>query len=164
MHSNSRRGRAAAAVVVIIAILAIAGGAVWYFVLRSTPEKAVATMLHAMQEGDQETLRSVLTERSQSFASMATGPMSMPLGEGEEAFTVGAAEVEGEQARVPVTFPLPEQVSQMSETGMVDLTYVVHREEGKWKVDLEDTFKAMMSDMMSGIGNMVKPGEPEPAP
>jgi len=79
MYRISRStGSAAATVIVIIAILAIAGGAAWYFLLRSTPQKAVQTMLQAQIDGDQEKLKSVLTSDSQQWASMNSAAVADP--------------------------------------------------------------------------------------
>ena len=160
MRRTSRHnGSAAVVVVVIVAILAIAGGAVWYFLIRSTPENAVATMLQAQAEGDQEKLKSVLTERSQQWASMAGGPMDTGAGgDGTPAYEIGVAQVDGERATVPVTYPLPAPMQQMSDTPDFTLNYVTHHEDGRWKVDLQDTIESMMGDLMSGAGEAEPPG------
>jgi len=92
---------------VIVAVLAILGGAAWYFVLRSTPEKAVVAMLEAIADGDQEKLKAVLTDRSAEFAGMARGPMGMSDEKSEGvAYEVGEAEGSGDQVKVPVTYPI----------------------------------------------------------
>jgi hypothetical protein len=161
MYRLSRRtGSAAVTVVVIVAILAIAGGALWFFMLRSTPEKAVATMLQAQIDGDEELLKSVLTEDSQRWASMGAGAMRM-ANENAPEYEVGEAEMDGEQAKVPVTYTMPEQMQQMTNTTEVTMNYVVQKEDGEWKVDLAETMKAMMGNIM-GRGGMAPPGGMQP--
>ncbi len=160
MESTSRRkGSAVAAVIVIVSILAILGGAAWYFMLRSTPEKAVATMMQAMKDGDREKLKAVLTDRSQEFAGMARGPMGMSDARDKaDAYEIGAAEVSGEQAKVPVTYPIPEALQQGDMKG-ITIKYVVHHVDGQWKVDMPDTIKSMMGDLMPGGGGGMAPPE-----
>ena len=154
MYRISRStGSAAATVIVIIAILAIAGGAAWYFLLRSTPQKAVQTMLQAQIDGDQEKLKSVLTSDSQQWASMNSAAMRA-ANENAPEYEVGNAEIDGEDAKVPVTYAM----QQFTNTTEITMTYVLHREDGAWKVDLADTMKSMMGDVMGGGGGMVPQG------
>lgn len=155
---SRRRGSAAAVVVVVVAILAIAGGAMWYFMLRSTPERAVATMLQAQADGDEEKLRSVLTERSQQWMSMSGGVVGMAQRSGEEPqYEIGAAEVDGEQANVPVTFPAPEQMQRLTDRKELTIRYALRNEDGEWKVDLQDTLKSVMGDLIGGADAMTPP-------
>ncbi len=164
MQSISRRkGSAVVVVIVIVAVLAILGGAAWYFVLRSTPEKAVVAMLEAIADGDQEKLKGVLTDRSAEFAGMARGPMGMSDEKDKGmAYEIGAAEVSGEQAKVPVTYPIPEDMQQGDMKG-ITINYVVHHVDGQWKVDMPDTIKSMMGDLMpGGGGGMAAPEDAQP--
>jgi hypothetical protein len=150
-RKSSRVGSAASTVVTIIAILALAGGAVWYFMLRSTPEKAVATMLQAQIDGDTEALKSVLTEDSQQWASMSGAAMGAANQDAPE-YEIGEAEIDGDDATVPVSYAIPEDMQQFTNTTEFEIDYVCQREDGAWKIDLADTMRSMMGGGMGGCG------------
>ncbi len=152
-----RTGSAAVAVIVIVAVVAIAGAAVWYFMLRSTPEKTVAQMMEAQIRGDNETVKNCVTERSQHYLTMP-GAMTRGITDGEDEdieYTVGEAEIDGDRAKVPVTVPVAERVAQIS--GMKDMTftYALRREDGRWKVDFEDTLMELMGNARRGLLEMM---------
>ena len=158
MYGSRRSGAAVVIVIVIVAILAIAGAGVWWFVLRSTPEKTLRTMFAAQKRGDGEAFAACMTERSQAYASAVGNALANSPQEFE--YTLGDAEIDGDKATVPVTMPIPERVSQYSGQTEVTLKYALQKEGGAWKVDMQDTIAAMMGGLMGGMGGGPPGGGP----
>ncbi len=149
MYASRRTGAAVVIVVVIVAIVAIAGAGVWYFVLRSTPEKTLQTMFRAQMNGDVETVKACMTERSQIWARNMTGMMGA-VPEQDFEYTLGEAEIDGRRATVVVTFPLPEEISRYTGQTEMKVSYALQKENGAWKVDLQDTVSATTRALMGG--------------
>ncbi len=157
MSGSRRTGAAVVIVIVIVAILAIAGAGVWWFVLRSTPEKTLHTMFRAQMAGDVETVRACMTERSQRWADRMGG-MTGGGSEQEFEYALGETEIDGDRATVPVTMPLPEQVTQYTGQTEITLKYSLHNEDGSWKVDMQDTMTGSIGGLMGLMGGMVGSG------
>lgn len=151
MGGIGRHGSVVVVVIIIIAIVAIVGGAAWWFVLRSTPEKTVARMLQAQRAGDQEAVKRCLTERSQRYAAGATRLMAGPGADRSE-YRIGESTIEGDTAKVPVIFPVPQRLAQRTGRSEITVTYVLHNEAGGWKVDLQDTMRALLGGLLEGMG------------
>ncbi|MEA3401873.1 MAG: hypothetical protein U9R79_11590 [Armatimonadota bacterium] len=162
MFPTRRAGAAAATVIVIVLILAAAGAAAWYFLLRSTPDKTVARLLQAQRDGDEETFESLLTEDSRGRANLLRTVTSHLVKAGDEPqYTIGEAEVEGESATVPVTFPLPEQMADVIGVTEIGASYVLEREEGLWRVAAGRTLTQMGRDLMNVAREVMRGGQSE---
>lgn len=155
-----RRTGSIATVVVIVLVLAAAGAAGWWFFLRSTPERTVRQLIAAQQEDNSEAFEALLTEETRGHAGVLRGITSSMTGDDREPeYTVGETSIEGDSATVPVTFPAPEQLARVGLTEMT-VTYALSKEEGAWRVNVDETFKATIRGL-SGLGGAVPGGPPE---
>ncbi|MGI5816782.1 MAG: hypothetical protein ACOX9R_01660 [Armatimonadota bacterium] len=137
---HRRRGSAAGGVIVVL-VLALAAGALWYFVLRSTPQKTVGGLLEAARVGDEQMMLEYLTPQSRSEPGLVIGLTRRLAGEpaGEPQYSIGEPVVGETTATVPVEFPVGNTIATL--TGMRTLTvpYVLHREGQTWLVDTAAT-------------------------
>jgi len=149
---HRRRGSAAAAVIVILALALIAGG-LWYFVLRSTPERTVTTLLEAARAGDEDAMRDCLTERSATAHEMVTALTRRLAGRdsAEPTWSIGETVVSDDRATVPVEFDLGGAASLIAGVDSVTVPYVLHREGRMWLVDAPDTHAEALRQAAGGL-------------
>ena len=162
---GSRRGSAASVVVVLLAV-ALLGIGIWHFLLRSTPEKTLSQMLEAVRTGDEDTIRSHLTARSDAEGNLVMGLVRGLSGDptGEPPYTIGESVVTDMRASVPVEFPLGDTFRRLTGKGSITIPFVLHRDGLTWLVDVPDTQDEVMqkvSDtMMDLIWRFVAPHAP----
>lgn len=162
---HSRRGSAATVVVVLLVLALIAGG-LWYFVLRSTPEKTVTALLEAARVDDRELMNDYLTDRSIDGAPLVTSLTTRLAGRGagEPDYSIGEAEINGNRALVPVQFPLGDTISAIAGVDSFTMPYVLHREGRTWLVDAPDTQEELARQAAGGLldafRRFVLPGGP----
>ncbi len=151
---HRRRGRAATVVVVIL-LLALIGGGVWYFVLRSTPEKTVGAFLEAARAGDEEAMQKYLTERSGDADSPTIGLARHLAGkpEGEPKYTVGEPDISEDTATVLVGFPLGDTAQLLAGKDTFTVPFVLHREGQTWLIDAPDTWEQTLK---TGLGSLLQ--------
>ena len=153
------------ALVVVLVVAAAAGG--WYFFLRSTPEQTVKGFLEASQRDDAQAVTSYMSAESvklmdQMGGSSSVGRMFAPAGS-DQKYTIGQATITGDTATVPVKMPMPKEAMLGSTGGgEFEWPFTLVKEEGKWKVDLKETWQAMLGaltkEMMKGM--TTSPGAP----
>lgn len=154
--ANVRRGAAGTVVVIVLALIVVAGG-LWFFLLRSTPERTMASMLEAARAGDQPAMRAHLTERSSDDGLVVTLTRRLTGGpEGEPRYSVGEAQIEEDRATVTVTFPLGPAISAMTGRDSLTVPYVLHREDGQWLVDERDTAAAAGREITGGATGLMQ--------
>lgn len=108
--------------------------------------KAVATKFwQASETGKIENMKPYITQKS-----LASDMMKEDAKAEKVKFTLGEAAVEGEKATVPTTIE--------QEGFPVNMKTILVKEEGAWKVDVEQTMMTMMEgamgDLMKGLENM----------
>lgn len=108
--------------------------------------KAVAQKFwEATKEGDAQKLKPLVTK-----SSLSLDFMNEKSAKEDGEFSLGEAKVEGEKASIPTTLK--------SKEGSFQLTTVLVKEEGKWKVDVQETMVSMfggaMGEMMKGLEKM----------
>jgi hypothetical protein len=138
--AHSRRGSAATAIIVIL-VLALIGGGVWYFVLRSTPEKTVGNLLEAARIGEDETMKDYLTEASRTDGGLVLGLTRRLVGDptGEPEYTIGEPVIADGSATVPVEFPVGDTIATLTGRETFTVPYVLRKEGRTWLVDTADT-------------------------
>ena len=154
-HALHRRRGSAGTVVVVILVLALIAGGLWYFLLRSTPERAVSAFLEAARAGDDALMQEHLTERSGDEDSPTVGVAKHLAGEpeGEAKYTIGDAVIAESVATVPVEFPLGETAKLLAGKETFTVPFVVHREGQTWLVDAPDTWEKTLK---SGLGALIQ--------
>ncbi|MBD3291462.1 MAG: hypothetical protein GF393_00950, partial [Armatimonadia bacterium] len=154
---HSRRGSAATVVVVVLVLALIAGG-LWYFVLRSTPEKTVTGMLEAVRAGDEEALKAYLTEQSQEDAGLVLGLTRKLAGNatGKPRYTIDEPVISENVATVSVQFPLGDTISTLTGMETFNMPYVLHREGQTWLVDTADTQEELGKQFAGGVMNILR--------
>ncbi len=150
-----RRRGSAATVVVVILVLALIGAGLWYFVLRSTPERAVSAFLEAARAADDALMQKHLTERSGDADSPTVGLAKHLAGkpEGEPKYTIGEPTISEDTATVPVEFPLGETAQLLAGKDTFTVPFVVHREGQTWLVDAPDTWEQTLK---TGLGTLIQ--------
>jgi hypothetical protein len=160
---HTRRGSAGTIVIVVLVLALIAGG-LWYFVMRSTPEKTVRGMLEAARIEDRARMKEFMTDRETQGPPIV---MTLTLrlvgdGVGEPKYTIGEPEISENLAEVPVQFPLEGAFSTVTGIETFTMPYVLHREGQAWLVDIPDTREELArqaaSGVMDGIRRFVLPG------
>jgi len=154
---HRRRGSAMTVVVVVLVLALIAGG-LWFFVLRSTPEKTVKGMLEAVRAGDEESLSSYLTERSKDSAPMVLGLTRKLTGgaTAEPQYAIEEPAISENVATVSVQFPLGDTISTLTGMETFSMPYVLHREGQTWLVDAPDTQEELGRQFAGGIMNILR--------
>lgn len=162
---GSSKGRWIALVVVLVVAVAAAGG--WYFFLRSTPEQTVKGFLEASQRNDAPAVKGYLSAESVKLMDQFGGGSSLGRifapGGSDQKYTIGQATRAGDTATVPVKMPMPKGAMLGSTGGgEFEMPFSVVKEEGKWKVDLKETWQAMMGALMKEMmkGMTTSPGAP----
>lgn len=145
-----QRGQSKVGWVVGVLLVAALGGGAWYALGGGGPEKAVSTFLTASAAGDTAGAKAVLAKNSQSLGSGLSQLGKLGDNKGGGAPSVGKATVEGDRAKVPVAYRLPESMSKMGGATELKLTYVAVKEDGAWKVDLVAT----SGEMLKGLGGL----------
>ncbi|MFW6438207.1 MAG: hypothetical protein ACOCZ7_04250 [Armatimonadota bacterium] len=155
--ASSRRGSAGSVIIVVLVIALLAGG-LWYFVLRSTPEKTISQMLEATRLGDEQTAASYLTEGSTAEGNIVMGLTRRLAGEptGEPQYIIGEATVLEDRATVPVEFPIGGTFRTL--TGMESFTmpYVLQREGQTWLVDIAETQDEVANQVTGGALDILR--------
>lgn len=149
---KTRRGRWMPGIFLGVLVVLVAGGVVWYLVLRSTPRKTLTVTLTAAAERDQETVRRLVTEGSQGMVGSWVSAVSFLAGRGtadDPAWSLGVPEVEGNRATVPVYFELPDSVRGLFGESMT-VEHALVREGRVWKVDLKQTLKNLGTSFLGG--------------
>lgn len=146
-------------IVVTVAILAVAGGAAWFFLLRSTPEKVVTKFMDAGADGNGEVAKSCLSEASaKDWNNMAP---FFKRQEGADrkakAYTLGMTTKTGDTATTVVSMPIPAQMASLplfAGKTTLDVQMATVKERGEWKIDIDksmaDTVHALLPGAMSG--------------
>jgi len=149
--ASSRRG-AVGTVIVVLIVLALLAGGVWYFVLRSTPEKTVSNMLEAVRLGDEQMAADYLTEGSTAEGNIVMGLTRRLVGEptGEPRYTIGEPTIMEDRATVPVEFPVGGTFRTI--TGMESFTmpYVLRKDGQTWLVDVPETQQEVATKITDG--------------
>ncbi len=147
-----RRGVVAGPLLAVILLIAIMAG-IWYFALRSTPERTVSVVLAAVQEGDRDLLDEHLARDSvrwaEEYLSVMSQMMAGDTGD-EPPWTVGEARVSGNEATVPVTVRVREGLALLSGSERT-IDHVVVLEDGRWKLDVEKTARAAVGGIWERI-------------
>ena len=175
---TKKSGGSAGKVIAIILVLAVIGAAAgWYFVLRSTPEKTMKLMLEASEKKDTAAVKTFFCAKDQKLLAAMPGGEMLPMGAspGEKPkYKIGTSTITGDKATIPVTFEIPKGSipAGMSVGPEMPMTFVLVKEEGTWKVDMQATMAEMfkglgLGDMMKGMGDamneMPRPGRRGPA-
>ena len=155
------------AVVLGVMILALAAGAAWWFLLRSTPEKAAAQYVAAVRAGDEEKAKAALSSQTlrevenlqktlsgqfgamagNTIASMKMASKLLPAAQFNVDMEIGKAEVKGNTATIPLQLkPKGGNMPEATLAGMSRPLKLV-REGGQWKVDFSNELK-MAQQMM----------------
>ena len=153
---SKRSGKASGWLILIVVAVAAAAG--WYFFLRSTPEKTVKQFMAAGEANDIEAIKPLVSSKSREAISLMAGMMPKGLQGSKEGkpgadYEMGPAKMDGGKATVPVTFAAPEKLAQMTGNKGLTVYYVLIKEKGKWVIDIEETGKAFLGDLM-GPGGM----------
>lgn len=158
MRRMHRRRGSAATVVVVVLVLALVAGGLWYFVLRSTPEKTVEQMLEAARMEDRDLMQQFMTDREVEGAPIVVG-LTLHLaggGPGEPTYTIGEPEISDSIAQVPVQFPLEGTVTTLTGIDTFTMPYVLHREGQTWLVDVRDTQEELGRQAASGVMDVIR--------
>ena len=159
--------------VIILLLLIIGGGAFagwWFFIKAPTPEQVVQRLVNAAKAEDLEGVKSCFTKASlelvknlpggeDAFAKSVTG--NAGLGNDVSVGKIGPAVYEGEdRALVEIE---PEQKSTLPAGPDIDIKseMVLLREDGRWKIDLEQTVQHMMRRSMDALKNRPKKALPK---
>lgn len=153
MNARGTVGRAGMDPLMLLAYVAALAALVTLVWLRNEaerPEDVVSTLLAATRAHDSEAVRGLLAGNSTQHADfLAASP-----GPGEAQARVLPAEHSGNSARVKVHFTTP------GGGAGYDLTYVLHYEDRRWKVDLNRTDEA---DAPPPAATPAAPAAPAPA-
>ncbi len=95
----------------------------------NSPEEITSKFLTAMTQNDWNTLKPLLTEKAQEVMSKANSNSSININNGSNSFTVGASNVNGEQAAVDVVL-LDKDKPEKKTNAKVNLRL----ENGEWRV------------------------------
>ncbi len=151
MRRRRRSGGALGTVFVVLLLIAAALAAGWYFFLRSTPERTVTELIEAVRRGDDEALPELFTAQSQplidTIGAASGGPQMwqvMFFGDEQSEYTVGSAMIVGDQAKVPLTMQAPDMVRDLTGDDQYTMTYVLLKEDGRWRVDLLGTGRGVV--------------------
>ncbi len=166
----NRCGRALA-IATIVPALAIAGGAVAWLLLRSTPEKTVAQYLAYAKAGDQQKVKTLVSAETlkasaelektmaSQFGGMVGGTSLLtemaPTRHMDLEVKVGKAEVKGKLATVPVTYKPKGNVGIMAKAFDRPMPVKCVKEGWRWKVDYADELK-MSQQFMGQFAPAVK--------
>ena len=114
----------------------------------STPESTVRTMLAAIEAEDEAAAREciVTVERKEGRKVVANDSKRMT----EKGYKVGSATIDGDRAKVPVTFK-----DKNSDGDETTVNVVCKREDGDWKVSMKETFSNMFKEAMSGLADKI---------
>lgn len=108
----------------------------------STPEGAVKAYHKAMEAEDGEALKKCLIKAERESAKKSEDKDKPEKKDDGGSWEVGAASVDGDKAKVPVTYT--------DKAGKKDtLNYVCLKEDGEWKV-------SMMATIFGGLGDAFK--------
>ncbi|MFW5866924.1 MAG: hypothetical protein ACOCX2_03845 [Armatimonadota bacterium] len=154
---SSRRGSAGSVVVVVIVLALLAGG-LWYFVLRSTPEKTVTNLLEAVRLGDEQMAAAYLTEASAVEGNLVMGLTRRLAGEptGEPQYTVGEAAILEDRATVAVEFPVGGTFRTLTGVESFTMPYVLQREGQTWLVDVPETQEEVGREITGGALDILR--------
>ena len=151
MRRRRRSGKALGTVFVVLLLIAAGMAAGWYFLLRSTPERTVTELMEAVRRGDDEALAELFTTQSQplidTMGAAGGGPQIWQLmlfGDEQSDYTVGSATMDGDQAKVPLTMQSPDAVREITGADQYTMTYVLIKEDGRWRVDIMATGRSAM--------------------
>lgn len=162
IRGMSKTGSTATSMLYGIAALALFAAGVWYFMLRSTPERTVEAFLQAQAERDMRKMENLLTEDSKPWVTKIGQVTTTATESNEPAYEIGASHIDGDRATVPVTYPLPERAQHLTESGTFRLDYVLYLQENQWRIDLETTMKSLLESLMRGGEGMAPPPQTMP--
>ncbi len=108
----------------------------------STPEGAVKAYHKAMEAQDEEALKLCLIKAERESAKKSEDKDKSETKDDGGSWEVGAATVDGDKAKVPVTYTDKDGKKNT-------LNYVCMKEEGEWKV-------SMMATVFGGLGDAMK--------
>jgi hypothetical protein len=124
------------------ALVLVLGVGLWYGVAGARPEWTVRQLIRASARGDKAGVKARVTKRSLYIAERQAGHMSMLPGAHERGpVSVGKAVLKGDEARVVVSRQRPGQQPEL-------VTYVLRREDGRWRVDVLRTLEASVGDAL----------------
>ena len=146
---------------VIVGVLVVGMAlATYFFLLKSGPDQVVRMYVVAESTGDYATMRTLLSEDS---ASLLPPDDQLPPQSEESTLPqmdIGKPVIEGTRATVPVKI---KQEVLGAFAGEQELTIVLGKEQGQWKVDLKATVMEEYERRMGGAGLGGPPSE-GPAP
>lgn len=127
--------------IALIALVAAAGGAVWYFGMRQTPEDAVAAYLTAWDERDCEANEETTTEsfRGEDYTcsswreNIASWEADGYMFDSE----IGEAAIDGDRARVRITETIGHEDGDQRQV----YDFLLVKERGTWLIDGSETIE-----------------------
>lgn len=123
------------AVVALLVAVAVAVGAIWFFMLRQTPEDTVEKYLDAWNAEDCETYEEVTTPTFRGDEQYSCEAWQEKNIQEQEQYTfedtIGETEIDGGRATVRIT----ETMTHGDTTEQIVYDFVLIKQEGTWRID-----------------------------
>ncbi len=151
--------------VIILLLLVLGGGAFagwWFFLKPPTPEQVVQNMLDAAKAGDFEGIKACFTQasvrelqRTPDGEKKAAEAIKRAFGQDDtdSGVKIGKAVYEGDN-RAFVSIEPPEGKEPAGFNIRMKFELVLLREDGRWKIDEQETEQRMMEQMQKMFPNM----------
>lgn len=149
-------------VILAVVVVALVAGGVGYYLPYSTPEKTVNLFIAAMKAKDTAALKNCLSSASQqqdgeSDTAIDEAWNSIPKEVQSIQMTTGTATINGNTATVPVKFALPKELAQFG-ISEIPIPLGLVREKLRWKIDNEETRKAVNKELPNMLKGLQIPG------